>query len=68
MIKFFAECLVPEVRCNFRCEYCYVRANPSAFSGNEKFNYSVPWMLKALDPKRFGGGGISHFAERERLL
>lgn len=55
MIKYFIECLVPETRCNLQCQYCYVKAKPEDYTGNEKFLFPVPKMIGALTTKRLGG-------------
>ena len=55
--KKLIECYVPIYACNFRCEYCYIKQNPSRSFENkvEKFKYSPEHMAKCMTKERFGG-------------
>lgn len=55
--KRLIECYVPIYACNFRCDYCYIKQNPSRDfeSRVEKFMYSPEYIAKCLSKKRLGG-------------
>lgn len=72
-VRFF-NCPIPVTGCNLRCDYCYLvqQGNEKLLDfkeSNEGFMYSVPHMLKALDPERLGGICAFHVCgEGETML
>ena len=55
--KRLIDCYVPIYACNFRCNYCYIKQNPSrSFESKvEKFIYSPEYIASCLTKKRLGG-------------
>jgi len=48
-------CLIPNNKCNLKCEYCYISQMPEWMRLGDKFKYSVEHISKCLSAERLGG-------------
>lgn len=53
-IKLLILCLIPNQKCNLKCEYCYI-SQLEAWEEPEKMKYSPEYIAKALSRERLGG-------------
>ena len=62
-------CLIPNNKCNLKCEYCYISQLPEWMKTGEKFTYDVQHIAKCLSPERLGGQCLINLtAEGETML
>lgn len=61
--------LIPNKKCNFKCQYCYISQLPEREIFEKNFNYSIEHMAKCLAPNRLGGPCLINLTgEGETLL
>lgn len=47
--------LIPNNKCNLKCEYCYITQLPEWMRINDKFTYNVQHIARCLSAERLGG-------------
>jgi len=62
-------CFIPNNKCNFKCDYCFLSQIPEWIRHEESFFYSVEHIAKCLSSKRLGGSSLINITgEGETLL
>lgn len=61
--------LIPNNKCNLKCEYCYISQMPEWTRIGDKFTYNVDHIAKCLSPERLGGVSLINLTgEGETML
>lgn len=56
-IKRLVLCMIPNQKCNLKCEYCYI-SQVKAWDEPEKLKYSPKYIAKCLSKERLGGTSL----------
>lgn len=61
--------LIPNNKCNLKCDYCYISQLPDWTRISSEFKYDVEYIAKCLSPERLGGFCLINFTgEGETMI